>query len=83
MASGLPVVAYRSAAAAELIEHERNGVVTSPGDEGAYIAAALWTLAEGGRLPALAAAARQDMLPRNWGSIVASFEAVALEAVVR
>ena len=83
MASGLPVVAYRSAAAAELIEHERNGVVASPGDEGAYIAEALWTLAEGGRLPALAAAARLTMLPRNWGSVITSFEAVVLEAVVR
>ncbi len=81
MASGLPVVAYRSAAAAELIEHERNGVVATPGDEGAYIAAALWTLAEGGRRHALSAAARRDMLPRGWGGVVASFQSVALEVL--
>ncbi len=81
MASGLPVVAYRSAAAAELIEHERNGVVASPGDEGGYIAAALWVLAENGRLPALATAARQDMLPRDWGAVVASFQGVAREVL--
>ena len=81
MASGLPVVAYRSAAAAELVEHEQNGVVASPGDESAYIAAALWMLEADGRPAALSAAARQAMLPRNWGRVVASFETVAREAL--
>ena len=81
MASGLPVAAYRSAAAAELVMHERNGVVASPGDEEAYIAAALWTLAEPGRLDGLAVAARQAMLSRGWGEVVASFEVVAREAL--
>ena len=81
MASGLPVVAYRSAAAAELVEHEQNGVVASPGDESAYVAAALWMLEADGRPAALSAAARQAMLPRNWGRVVASFETVAREAL--
>jgi len=81
MASGLPVVAYRSAAAAELVEHEQNGVVASPGDESAYIAAALWMLEKDGRPAVLSAAARQAMLPRNWGRVVASFETVAREAL--
>ncbi len=81
MASGLPVVAYRSAAAAELVEHEQNGVVASPGDESAYIAAALWMLEADGRPAVLSAAARQAMLPRNWGRVVASFETVAREAL--
>ena len=81
MASGLPVVAYRSAAAAELVEHEQNGVVASPGDESAYIAAALWMLEEDGRPAVLSTAARQAMLPRNWGRVVASFETVAREAL--
>ncbi len=81
MASGLPVVAYRSAAAAELVEHQQNGVVSSPGDESAYIATALWTLEAGGRLAALSAAARRSMLPRHWGRVVESFETVAREAL--
>ena len=81
MASGLPVAAYRSAAAAELVMHQCNGVVASPGDEEAYIAAALWTLAEPGRLDGLAVAARQAMLSRGWGEVVASFEVVAREAL--
>ena len=81
MASGLPVAAYRSAAAAELVEHQRNGVVASPGDEGAYIEAALWMLADRERLQQLSQAARQSMLPRGWGGVVDSFERVAREAI--
>jgi len=81
MASGLPVAAYRSAAAAELVEHQRNGVVASPGDEGAYIEAALWMLADRERLQQLSQAARQSMLPRGWGGVVDCFERVAREAI--
>lgn len=81
MASGLPVAAYRSAAAAELIEHGVNGAVASPGDEGAYVAAALALLADRTRLAQLSLAARQSMLPRNWAGVVASFEKVAREAI--
>jgi glycosyltransferase involved in cell wall biosynthesis len=81
MASGLPVVAYRSAAAAELVEHQENGVVVAPGDETAYIDAALWTLGAPERLSLLSAAARLCMLPRSWAGVVESFEKVAREAI--
>jgi len=80
MASGLPVVAYRSAAAAELIVDGENGRLAAPGDEDAYIAAAL--AAASGPLPELARTARRTMLPRSWASVVESFELVAREAIL-
>jgi glycosyltransferase involved in cell wall biosynthesis len=81
MASGLPVAAYRSAAAAELVKHEENGTLASPGDEVAYVEAALWLAAERERLAQLSLAARQTMLPRNWAAVVKVFERVAHEAI--
>lgn len=41
LASGLCVVAYRHAAAAELIEDGENGLLAEPGDEPGFLAAAL------------------------------------------
>ena len=81
MASGLPVIAYRSAAAAELIAQQKNGMVASPGDERGYVDAALWMLEESARLREMAVAARQTMLPRSWGGVVDTFESVAREAI--
>ena len=82
MASGLPVLAYRSAAAAELIIDGDNGWLVSPGDEEAYIRAA-------GRMAAMAedwsrmgAAARESMLAHRWSAVVERFEAVVREAMV-
>ncbi len=83
MASGLPVVAYRSAAAAELIVPERNGQVASPGDERAFVEAGLWLLEDRERLGAISEQARRSMLPRSWQGVVASFEQVAREAISR
>lgn len=81
MASGLPVVAYRSAAAAELIVHCYNGVVASPGDEAAYIEAATWLLAERERRQQLGEMARASMLTRRWSDVVERFEGVIGEAI--
>ena len=76
MASGLPVLAYRSAAAAELVVNGDNGVVVSPGDEAAYIAAALELLAQPDRLVTMGERARQAMLGRSWSAIVQGFESL-------
>lgn len=81
MASGLPVVAYRSAAAAELIAHGDNGAVAPPGDAAAFCAAALWLLADRSRLQEIGAMARASMLARGWGAIVERFEDVVREAM--
>lgn len=81
MASGLPVLAYRSAAAAELIEHRGNGCVVTPGDERAFVDEALWLLEDAGRLAELSSTARSGILPRSWSGVVAHFERVAQEAI--
>lgn len=81
MASGLAVVAYRSAAAAELIACGENGVTVAPGDASAYVAAAVALAAQPLQLKTLAHAARRSILPRSWESVVARFESVAREAI--
>lgn len=83
MASGLPVLAFRSAAAAELIRDRVDGLAVSPGDENAYVAGALELASSLDRLAEIGRSARQAMLPRNWGHVVASFEAVASEVLAR
>jgi len=76
MASGLAVVAYRTAAARQHIEHGRSGLLAEPGDRAGFIALA-------GRLardPALARAlgrvARSAAEPVSWERITQDFEAV-------
>lgn len=81
MASGLPVLAYRSAAAAELISDGANGRLVAPGDEASYVATALDLAGCAARLPELAMAARISMLPRNWAQVVERFETVVREAM--
>ena len=81
MASGLPVLAYRSAAAAELIRDGADGLTVPPGDERSYIDGALTLAAAPERLREMGHLARQAMLPRNWARVVESFESVAREAL--
>jgi glycosyltransferase involved in cell wall biosynthesis len=80
MASGLAVVAYRSAAAAELIVDGSNGLIAPVGDERAFVDAALqFSAAERDWQRGLRLAARESMLPRHWDQVVASFETVLRE----
>ena len=79
LASGLPVVAFDTAAAAEHVVTGANGRIVAPGDEAAFIAAvAALTVADcdAMREAALAAARRA-----TWPEVLARFEA-RLEATV-
>ena len=69
LASGLPVVAFDYAAAAELIEHDRNGVRVPFGDEARFIeqAVAAATPDNPARLRARAAGSVQHL---DWASVV-------------
>lgn len=82
MASGLPVLAYRSAAAAELIKSGENGLTVAPGDETAYLQAArdLAAALEGDASyrQALGMAARSSLHQRDWQAIIQRFESVLL-----
>ena len=81
MASGLPVLAYRSAAAAELIVDGENGRLVPPGDEAGYIEVAAGMAAARNR-EHLGAVARQTMLAHRWSAVVERFEAVVREALL-
>ena len=82
MASGLPVLAYRSAAAAELVVDGVNGRLVASGDEAGFRQAALDLVAAPEALPVLGEAARQTMLGHHWSVVVERFERVVREAMV-
>ena len=82
MASGLPVLAYRSAAAAELIVEGENGRLVAPGDESGYKESALDLVSRPEQLPVLGAAARRSMLQHQWAVVVERFETVVREAML-
>ena len=76
LASGVPTVAYRSAAAAELIADGVQGLTVSPGDEGAFVAAAVALALDDAGRPRLGRAARERSLACAWEQVVGDFETV-------
>jgi len=82
MASGVPVIAYCSAAAGELIVDGANGISVAAGNESAYIEAAR-RVAQGDPQwrRSLGRAAREAMLSRSWEQVVSRFETVLSESL--
>ena len=74
MASGLPVVAFNYAAAAELIESGVNGRLAAMRDAEDFVFAASEVAAQTVQLKSMAAAARQTALGLDWACIVEKFE---------
>jgi glycosyltransferase involved in cell wall biosynthesis len=74
LASGLGVVAYDEAAAAQHIRHGHNGAVAMPGDEAAFIDAAAWLLEGEETLRRIRLNARQHASRQGWQAIVELFE---------
>ena len=81
MASGLPVLAYRSAAAAELIVDGDNGRLVAPGDGEAYVRIAGEMAMSAEKWPRMGVAARASMHAHRWSSVVERFETVVREAM--
>ena len=81
MASGLPVLAFDCAAAAELIRPGRNGILVVGADGDDYERAAMALAADPQRRAAIGAAARASVLGRGWDSVVQNFEALLVQAV--
>ncbi|NUT85597.1 glycosyltransferase family 1 protein [Pseudomonas corrugata] len=75
LASGLGVVAYDQAAAAQHIRHGYNGVLAMPGDEEAFCDAARWLLEESETLRCVRLNARQHASRQGWASVIEQFEA--------
>ncbi len=74
MASGLAVVAYRYAAAAEHIVHERNGLHAEFGNEEEFIVQASKLAIDASRVHKMRMQAHQTMLKLDWQNIVDEFE---------
>jgi len=69
LASGLPVVAYRMAAAAELIRHGDNGMLACPGAGDRFVRAALDLVACPGARQRAARAAPRSVAALDWERI--------------
>ncbi|MCX7147120.1 MAG: glycosyltransferase family 1 protein [Sulfuritalea sp.] len=69
LASGLPVVAYRMAAAAELIRHGDNGMLADPGASDQFVRAALDLVTRPGARYRAATAAPQSVASLDWERI--------------
>jgi glycosyltransferase involved in cell wall biosynthesis len=82
MASGLPVVAFDSAAAGQLIRSGENGVLVPPPGTSDFVAAVLALAADAPRRAALGHAARETVQAIGWDAVVAGFEAVLASVLV-
>ncbi|WP_110994816.1 glycosyltransferase family 4 protein [Pseudomonas sichuanensis] len=80
MASGLAVVAYDEAAAAQHIRHGHSGALAMPGDQAAFIDAACWLLEENETLRRVRLNARQHASRQGWPAIVEQFEGFLRDA---
>ena len=73
LASGLGVVAYAQAAAAEHIYHGFNGLAVGPGDEAAFLNAALSLVRESHVLAKIRSKAAQSVSHLDWSSVQDQF----------
>jgi glycosyltransferase involved in cell wall biosynthesis len=81
LASGLPVVAYRMAAAAELIRHGDNGMLAEPGASDQFIRAALDLVTRPRARERIAAAAPRSIAEHDWERIHDRLLAALREAI--
>jgi len=81
MASGLPVIAFHYAAAAQLIRTGVNGFVVPRDDEAGYVSCAAQACLDAPTLQALGARARETACAHGWDRVVARFEAL-LQTVI-
>ena len=76
MASGLAVVAYDHAAAGQLIEHKRNGMVLAPNQEAQLFEASRQIVEDTTLRTQVRVAARQTAVDRDWSSVIARTEGI-------
>ena len=81
LASGLAVVAFDYAAAAQLIRDGDNGALAPYGDMPAYVRAALELATHRARRTAMGEAARGSVASLGWNGIVARFEAILCRVI--
>jgi glycosyltransferase involved in cell wall biosynthesis len=76
MASGVPVLAYDYAAAAQLVRSRHSGVLVPLDDSAAFIATARDLAAHPGLLSAMGQAAREAVMRVSWRQVVEQVEAI-------
>jgi glycosyltransferase involved in cell wall biosynthesis len=81
LASGLPVLAYRRAAAEHLIENRENGMTVDAGDASAFVATAVASADDPAFRLRLGHQASRSMQGFGWGAIIERFEALLRECV--
>jgi glycosyltransferase involved in cell wall biosynthesis len=81
MASGLPVVAFDSAAAGQLIAHGRNGLLAAGTDLPDFVRAALPLATDATLRASLGAAARETACRIDWRSVVVRFESIVSQVI--
>jgi glycosyltransferase involved in cell wall biosynthesis len=81
MASGLPVVAFNSAAAGQLIQSGRNGMLAIGNDHGAFVRAALPLSGDAAMRASLGASARETACRIDWRSVVGRFESILSQVI--
>ena len=83
MASGLAVVAFDDAAAAEHIRHEENGMKADLSNNEAFVDCALRLADQPTLLQRIRAQARLDALELNWSSQIDQFEQLVLKQTTK
>ncbi|WP_165904192.1 glycosyltransferase family 4 protein [Plasticicumulans lactativorans] len=81
MASGLPVLAFRYAAAARFIDDGVSGCTVPPGDAAAFVACAGALAADDEWRERLGRAARAAVAPAAWGRVLDALEAIYDEII--
>jgi glycosyltransferase involved in cell wall biosynthesis len=81
MASGLPVLAFDYAGAAQLIRSGDNGELVPPGDAQAFVQTALALTRAPARCQQLGAQARLRAQAQSWESIVLRFETILTQVI--
>jgi len=76
LASGVPVLAFDYAAAAQMVRTGESGALVPTGQTAAFVAQALAWAADPQAARAMGAAARESALGHDWGRIVGQIEAV-------
>ncbi len=81
LASGLAVLAFDYAAAAQLLRRGEGGVLVPYGDDAAFVAAAEALAGDPGRITGLRRRARETALALDWGRIAREVESEYLAAL--
>jgi glycosyltransferase involved in cell wall biosynthesis len=83
MASGLPVLAFDYAAAAELIRHPGDGLKIARGDEDGFVRSAAELAVDAARMKQMARRAREIALTHDWRHVNDAFAAALSDAAER